>query len=167
MLSSACKSNCGHPIATVLWLKLSRDYEHNVDDPPHSQAAQRQKLAHGGAGLAQAKPVQADEAQEDGIEEGGQEVVVRVSHAGVSGAQEGSLPAALDAVQRAAADRGALHLLPALSAKVQAAVAELQFGGGVAGVVYRLVTLQKLPGQKGARKEGMCGVVVGLVLAAR
>ena len=68
----------GDPVAVVLGVEAARHQEDDVDQPPDAHAAQGQQLSDGGAGLAEAEAVEAEEAEQDGVEERRQEVVVRI-----------------------------------------------------------------------------------------
>ena len=71
----------GDPVAVVLGVEAAGHQQDDVDQPPDAHASQGQQLADCGAGLAEAESVEAEEAEQDGVEEGRQEVVVRVPDA--------------------------------------------------------------------------------------
>ena len=129
---------------------MPSDEEEDVHHPPDAQSSKCQQLAHPSPREPETEPVEAQEAEENTVEEGGDEVVVGVADAGEAVAEEGAGARALDAVQHAAARRGHGHLLPALAAVAQAAVPQLGEGRLVALVVVRLGALQELLGQEAA-----------------
>lgn len=69
----------GAPVAVVAGHEAAGDEQDEVDEPPDAQAAQREQLPHGGARVAQAEAVDPETAQEEGVEQRGDEVVSRVS----------------------------------------------------------------------------------------
>lgn len=69
----------GAPVAVVAGHEAAGDEQDEVDEPPDAQPAQREQLPHGGARVAQAEAVDPETAQEEGVEQRGDEVVSRVS----------------------------------------------------------------------------------------
>ena len=118
-----CVSHVWHPVGAVLRTELAGDDEDDVDNPPDAEAAKSEEFADRRSGLAHAEPVEAEKPQEDGVQEGGEEVVVGVLDAGVAFAEEDTLASALDAVQGSAAHRSLLNLFPTLPAVSQTTVA--------------------------------------------
>ena len=131
---------------------MPRDEEEDVHHPPDAESPECQELAHPGACEAETEPVEAQEAEENTVEEGGDEVVVGVSDAGKAAPEEDPGTRALDTVEDPAAGLRLLHLLPALSSVPEAAVG-LVVGGLVASVVHWRVALEELPGEEVAGDE--------------
>lgn len=68
----------GAPVAVVAGHEAAGDEQDEVHEPPDAQSAQCQQLAHRRARVAQAEAVDAEAAQEEGVEQRGDEVVARV-----------------------------------------------------------------------------------------
>ena len=77
------QSNVWNPVGVIFRSEFSGDEQDDVDDPPDAEATHGQELSDGGARLSEAEPVEAQKPEEDGVEEGRQEVVVRVLDARV------------------------------------------------------------------------------------
>lgn len=141
------------PVRIIVRVEMSSDEEEDVHHPPNAKPPQSEELPHPGACEAETESVQSEEAEEDAVEEGGDEVVVGVADAREASPEEDPGPGALDTVQNSTASLGLLHLLPALASVVEAAV-RLVVRGLVTSVVQRRVALQELPGQEVAGDQG-------------
>lgn len=69
----------GAPVAVVAGHQTAGDEQDQVHEPPDSQASQGEQLPHGRACVAQAEAVDAEAAQEEGVQQRGDEVVSCVS----------------------------------------------------------------------------------------
>lgn len=76
--SPAPPSVHGAPVAAIAGHQPTGDQQNQIHEPPDAQAPQGQQLPHGGAGVAQAEPIHSEAAQEEGVEQSGDEVVSRV-----------------------------------------------------------------------------------------
>lgn len=68
----------GAPVAVVAGHQAASDEQDEVHEPPDAQAPQGEQLPHRGARVAQAEAVDPKAAQEEGVEQCGDEVVPRV-----------------------------------------------------------------------------------------
>lgn len=73
-----CVSVVGAPVAVVAGHQAPGDEQDQVHEPPDSKASQGEQLSNGGAGVAQAEAVHPETAQEEGVEQRGDEVVAGV-----------------------------------------------------------------------------------------
>lgn len=69
----------GAPVASVAGHQASSDEQDEIHEPPDPQASESQELPNGGARVTQAEAVDAKAAQEEGVQQRGDEVVTRVS----------------------------------------------------------------------------------------
>lgn len=69
----------GTPVAVIAGHQAARDEQDQVHKPPDSQASQGEQLPNGSAGVAQAKTINAKTAQEEGVQQCGDEIVSCVS----------------------------------------------------------------------------------------
>lgn len=67
------------PVAAVAGHQSSGYEEDEIHKPPDSQASESEQLPDGGARVPQTEAVHAEAAQEEGVQECGDEVVTRVS----------------------------------------------------------------------------------------
>lgn len=74
----AALSVVGAPVAGVAGHEAPGDEQDQVHEPPDAQTPQGEQLAHRRARVAQAEAVHAEAAQEEGVEQRGDEVVPRV-----------------------------------------------------------------------------------------
>lgn len=79
MSSVAALLVVGAPVAEVAGHQAASDEQDEVHEPPDAQASQGEQLPHRGARVAQAEAVNPKAAQEEGVEQRGDEVVARVS----------------------------------------------------------------------------------------
>lgn len=119
------RSVVGAPVAVVAWHESSGDEEDQVHEPPDAQAAQRQQLPHGGARVSQAEAVHAETAQEERVQQRGDEVVTRVLDAGDASSEKFSVSGTFDVGQSGADHRSAVHLLLRLASPPDTAVPQL------------------------------------------
>ncbi len=143
MLSLLIVLSVRNPVGVILRSEITADQEHNVHDPPDAEAAKGQKLADACSSMAEAKPVEADEPQEHGVQQGSEEVMVGITDARVTVAEKCPVAATLDAIQRTTANFGLLHFLPTLASEIQAAVAKSLQGSLVIPVINRFVANDK------------------------
>jgi len=73
-----CPSVVCAPVAVVAGHQATGDEQDQVHEPPDAQAAQGEQLPDGGAGVAQAEAVDPEAAQEEGVQQRGDEVVAGV-----------------------------------------------------------------------------------------
>jgi hypothetical protein len=132
------------PVASVLGEQLVCNQQHNVDDPPQTDAAQRQQLPDANAGLAQAKPVHSEESKQNAVQKRRDEIVVGVLDAWKSFTEEGLRPMALDRFENCAQHLGLLHLVEVDTAKLDAAMAQLIAGRSVALVIDGSLAFEEL-----------------------
>lgn len=74
----AALSVVGAPVAGVAGHEAAGDEQDQVHEPPDAQTPQGEQLPHRRARVAQAEAVHAEAAQEEGVEQRGDEVVPRV-----------------------------------------------------------------------------------------
>lgn len=69
----------GAPVAVVAGHQATSDEQDEVHKPPDAQASQREQLPHRSPRVAKTEAVNPKAAQEEGVEQRGDEVVPRVS----------------------------------------------------------------------------------------
>lgn len=74
----AAPSVVGAPVAVVAGHQAASDEQDEVHEPPDAQASQGEQLPHRGSRVAQTEAVNPKAAQEEGVEQRGDEVVPRV-----------------------------------------------------------------------------------------
>lgn len=67
------------PVTVIAGHQSAGDEQNQVHEPPDSQASQGEQLPNRGAGVAQAETIDPETAQEEGIQQCGDEVVSSVS----------------------------------------------------------------------------------------
>lgn len=132
------------PVAVVAGHEAARDQQDQIHEPPDPQTAQREQLPHRRARVAQTETIHPEAAQEEGVEQRGDEVVSRVFDAGDMPSEELSVSGTLDVVQRRADHRGVVHLLLGLTAPPNAAVAQLLEGAVVPRMVHGVLAEHEL-----------------------
>ena len=65
----------GAPVAAIAWHQTSCDQQNQVDEPPDAKAAQGEQLANRCARVTETEAVDPETAQEEGVEQCGDEVV--------------------------------------------------------------------------------------------
>lgn len=66
------------PVAVITGHQASSDEQDQVHEPPDPQTSQSKQLPHCGASVTQTKPIHAKTAQEEGVQQCGDEVVSSV-----------------------------------------------------------------------------------------
>lgn len=79
LLCRSAQSVVGAPVAGIAGHQAAGDEQDQVHEPPDAQASQREQLPHCGARVAEAEAVDPEAAQEEGVEQRGDEVVSGVS----------------------------------------------------------------------------------------
>lgn len=69
----------GAPVAVIAGHQAAGDEQDQVHEPPDAQASQREQLPDSGARVAKAEAVDPEAAQEEGVEQRGDEIVSGVS----------------------------------------------------------------------------------------
>ena len=123
---------------------MTSDQEEDVHNPPDSQTSQCQQLPHPSPRQPQTEPVEAEEAEQDAVEERGDEVVVGVADAGKPFPEKCSGSGALNTIKDTATRGGLLHLLPPLTPVPETSVTHLGVGGLITLVIEGLRTDEKL-----------------------
>lgn len=113
------------PVAVVTWRQTPSDEEDQVNEPPDAQASQRQQLAHSGTSVAQAEAVHSKAAQEEGVQQSGDEIVSGVLDARHISSEELFWSCTLNPIQCSADNRCVVHIFVHLAAKPNTAVPHL------------------------------------------
>jgi len=123
---------------------MSSDQQDNVDDPPNAQSSQSQEFAHRSASLTQAKSIQPQEPEENGVEKSRHKVMIGVFDAGEPISQESPGAVTLNTVQSATADFSFVDIFPPLASESEATIPSLVAGRLVAIVIEGFIALKEL-----------------------
>lgn len=137
------------PVAAVARRQSSGYEEDEIHEPPDSQASESEELPDGGARVAQTEAVHAEAAQEERVQERGDEVVARVFDAWLVPPQEFPRPGTLDAVKRCAQHLSVIYIFVhlALISNLHTAVSQLLEGRDVSIMINRISAVYKLLGK--------------------
>ena len=128
------------PIVVVDGFQTTLNQEYDVHDPPNTQTPQRQQFPDPGAHVTQAKPVHAEEPQQNRIQKGSDEIMSVIPNTRISVLEKFSVSRTFDALKRVTADLGFLHVLVSVAAPFGASVTQL--------VASRLVICERGGGNK-------------------
>lgn len=74
-----CVSVVGAPVAVIAGHQATSDEQDQVHEPPDSQTSQCEQLPNSSAGVAEAETIDPETAQEEGVQQRGDEIVPGVS----------------------------------------------------------------------------------------
>lgn len=106
------------PVAAITWHQSSSDKQNKVDKPPNPKSSKRQQLPYCCAGVSQTETIHSKTAQEEGVQQGGYEVVSGILYTWFILSKEGSRTSTLNSIEGSALDRGVFHITVGLTTKL-------------------------------------------------
>lgn len=135
----------GAPVAVVAGHQAASDEQDQVHEPPDSQASKSEQLPNSGTRVAQAETINPKTAQEEGVQQRGDEIVSSVFDAGyLMQGDELSGSGTFYIIESSAHNWCVVHLFLSLATPPGAAMAHLLKSTEVAYMVYGILTVDEL-----------------------